>query len=103
MSFEKFIKLQSRILGGVSITKYRINFGKTKPPFEYLIIEYDTKKLAIRFSQGVEGTGYKVSSQNGYYYINSRKFANEGLLPLGIYKKVGDMTFLLTKRREVKL
>lgn len=96
MSFTTFHKSASGSKGigdGVSLTTVQINFGKNKPPYEYLMIEYDKEKPAIRFSKSSIDDGYKVKFNKGAYYIAASSFLKKDYIPKGRYSRTADLTY----------
>src|SRR5215469_5321946 len=92
MSFRQFQPMASGRKGigdGVSLSEVQINFGKNQPPWNFVQIEYDTKNVAIRFSEGSEDTGYKVKKgKTLYWYIACSSFLKKELLPKGRYSRI---------------
>jgi len=81
----------------ITITSSQIYFGEFQLPFEYVAVEYDTERRAIRFSQGSEND-FKLSRNNqGSYFIRAYSFVRSGLLPTGRYKKVDELTYKLDR------
>lgn len=96
MTFEVFgqTRVGKRGLGdNISIAKTQIYFGKNKPHFDSLIIEYDKSALQIRFSDGAGKQSFIVKSHNSGYFINAYSFTTKNILPQGRYKPVGDSTY----------
>jgi hypothetical protein len=92
MSFERYIPMSSGRTGlgkSISLSEVQINFGSKKPPHEYVAIEYDVGRVAIRFGEGNPNNGYMVKKNTkNYYYISCSNFLKRGYLPKGRYSPV---------------
>jgi hypothetical protein len=85
---------RQRLGDDISLTSTQIYFGKNKPDFDYLVIEYDQQAKAIRFSAGDKTTAYRVrQNKSNSYYINTRNFLKLGYLPRGWYVKTAKYTY----------
>lgn len=107
MAFQKWIRPvghTSRLDGSViAINKTSIGFGTYKPSDTgYVTFEYDKDDLAIRFSPGKHGEGYKLNTVKGTvnerFAMNASTFIERKLLPQGVYLKVADNTFQYEKK-----
>ena len=79
----------------ISIAGRVIRFGMTKPPFDWVRVQYDSDKKMIKFSDGkhqFRSVSYKLSSNtnSGSYSISPRGLIENGILPRGLYEKVGE-------------
>lgn len=109
MSFQAFKPQKTQLNEYISLGSRQVNFGKNKPPHEYLSIEYDIENLCIRFIPATKGTGSKVfhidnrskksRSDYHYYTMNATAFLKLGLLPKGRYEPVGDATELIFRKQ----
>lgn len=82
----------------ISITSSGISFGKTKPPYTRVVIEYDLESSRIRFHEPEDaeyGFSYKIGKNpaTGSYGLRAAPFV--GTLPTGYYKKVSNNTYQL--------
>lgn len=75
----------------------QINFGKYKPPHDYLVIAFDraAKRLKLVKGDANNGYSYKVGRNkvNGSYSISPRSFIEQGILPVGLYEKLSNGTY----------
>lgn len=90
----------------LSITNSGISFGKKKPPYERVVIEYDKGTTAIRFHEPLDneyGISYKIGKNpaTSVYGFRARPF--KGILPTGYYRKVGRHTYQRMSKLEGKL
>jgi len=92
---------REKLVDKISLTKTGIFFGKFNPG-KRLSIMYDSGTNTIKFVES-DDYSYKVIKSGTSYLVNAYSFLHKNILPFGMYKKVGNLTYKFIEKTEEQL